>query len=608
MPENKPKTAKEEKDNEQDKAKKKSTGNKQTSNKNELKKTTQKKVESSNSKESEKSTDKKPKTETKQKTQQSKKKTSKNEPESAEKNTKSNAKKTSEPKQKKDTVKKDESIKDDKSLNEQEKAAQDVQKEVKNISENDKVKEEKEPQTEEEAAERTFAERDDEAIAEELANIKDLVQDEVNKILENPENGEWGELVKAARQEARKEKEEKIIPPEDLCECCGENLRDTSVSENNPYCEKCRENMKRYPFSISEIIMPILVVALLFLSSWHLSQTFATFKNVAEAQGLVKQGKLYSAVDAYNNLSSQLKVNGKNPGTKILENQVVLYDKIGFDYYETAENFISKNYAGENLDSFRFKKVKAVKNKIENFNVAYNAVGEVLSGTKDYDSFIKGIDKYVKEDEDKVYDKGLIEYWKYYAAVIFGQDQKVQLAHLKKMEALSPDYESIYIPALAEMYLNMGDFETMFKYCNKLTELNKEDVYSNIYKSIAYRLKGDLEKAEKAAVAGLKIDPTDPDINHQLSIIYLLESNPKVAVKYAKTAYENATSQYTYITNANVYALCAHLINDTETYTSVEEELVQYNSSISSDVIAIIEGTKTLQDVFLKDKGDVSWK
>ncbi|MEG1819901.1 MAG: hypothetical protein RR069_04600 [Oscillospiraceae bacterium] len=462
----------------------------------------------------------------------------------------------------------------------------------------------------EEEAERVFVERDEEVISNELENIKSIVQNEVDKILDDPEMIEWKDLVKSAHQEkllakqnANSEQKEK-----NLCECCGENPKDTSVSPSSPYCEKCRESMKRYPFSLSEIVMPIIIVALLFLASWNLSQNFLTFSSLAKAQNLVKDGKLYSAVKAYDEIETQLKVNQKPVGDKIRENQIALYSKIGFEYYEQTEKFVAKYYAGKDLNSFANRNVKKAMDNITNFHTAYNAVGELITSSKDYEDFVKSFDAAIKKDDKNFYDKGLVEYWKYYAAIVFNKDTKVQLAHLKKMESLSPQYASIYQPALAELYLNMGKFDKMNEYCQLISKSNSEDIYANIYRSIAFRLKGDIVKAAKYANDGLKTNPEDPDINHQLSIISLLQGQPKAAFKFAESAYQNATSQYTYTTNANVYALCAHLNKDSKTYEAIEKELTDGGSGISKDVIAIIDGTKTIEDVFLKGKGDILWK
>jgi len=459
-----------------------------------------------------------------------------------------------------------------------------------------------------EVAEKAFVERDEELISQELKeleNIKNLVQEEVNKILENPETGDWNELVKTARQEIKEAKEAENIDEDDLCEVCGERARDTSISQSNPYCSECRELMKKHPFKFSEIFTPIIVVAILFLSSWQLSQEWGTFSNVAKAEALVKDKKLYSAVTAYDEINTQLKVNQKVIGKKILENQVELYNKLGAEYYENTEKFISKYYSGQNLDSFSNRKVKDAMTTMEEFDKVYEVVATSFQSVKDYKSFVKSFDETIKKDKDETYDKGLIEYWKYYAALAFEENKEVQLEHLKKMEKASPQYSSLYLPSLAELYLNMKDYDNMFKYCNALDSINYENLNTKAYRAIAYRLQGNFAKATKSVKDGLEIKSTDGNLNHQMAIILLIEGKPKEALQYAKTAYDNSTEQYMYTSNANLYALCAHLCNDSDTYTKMEETL---GNQLSNDVISIIEGSKTLEDVFQKGEGDITWK
>ena len=94
-------------------------------------------------------------------------------------------------------------------------------------------------------------------------------------------------------------------------------------------------------------------------------------------------------------------------------------------------------------------------------------------------------------------------------------------------------------------------------------------------------------------------------MNHQMAILLLLDGKPKEAKLYAKTAYENAKMQHTFILSGNLYALCAHLDGDSQTYTELEEEL---GEQFSKDVVSIVEGSKSVEDVFLKGEGDLSWK
>ncbi|NCC86360.1 MAG: hypothetical protein EOM05_00630 [Clostridia bacterium] len=459
-------------------------------------------------------------------------------------------------------------------------------------------------QPKEEVAEKPVQENEDELIVQELETIKSLVQQEVNNLLENPETGDWNELVKTARKEVHEAKEASHIDEDDLCEVCGERARDKSVSQSNPYCSECRELMKKHPFKFSEIVTPIMVIAVLLLSSWQLSQEWGTFSQVAKAQALVKDKKLYSAVMAYEEINTQLKLNQKVIGKKILENEIELYNKIGVEYYENTESFIGKYYSGENLDSFSNRKAKQTMTTIEEFNKVYEIVSSSFQNAKDYKGFVESFDESINKDKEQKYDKGMVEYWKYYAALAFEESKEVQLGHLKKMEKASPQYSSLYLPSLAELYLNMKDYDNMFKYCEAIESINSEDLNVKTYTAIAYRLKGDFAKATKSIKDGLAINSIDANLNHQMAIILLIDGKPKEALQYAKTAYDNSTVQYMYISNANLYALCAHLSNDSEIYVEMEEVL---GDQMSADVLGIIEGSKTLESVFQKGEGDIKW-
>ena len=467
-----------------------------------------------------------------------------------------------------------------------------------------KSKQKDKSEIKEESQAKPAQENEDELIAQELENIKSLVQQEVNSLLENPETGDWNELVKTARKEAHEAKEKPHIDEDNLCEVCGERAVDKSVSQSNPYCSECRELMKKHPFKFSEIFMSIIVIAVLLLASWQFSQEWVTFSQVAKAQALVKENKLYSAVMAYEEINTQLKLNQKVIGKKILENEIELYEKIGVEYYENTEKFINKYYSGKNLDSFSNRKVKQTMTNIEEFGKVYEIVAPSFQNAKDYKGFVKSFDESIEKDKEQKYDKGMVEYWKYYAALAFEESKEVQLGHLKKMEKASPQYSSLYLPSLAELYLNMKDYDNMFKYCEAMDSINNENLNTKAYKAIAYRLKGDFAKATKAIKDGLAINSIDPNLNHQMAIILLIDGKPKEALQYAKTAYDNSTVEYMHISNANLYALCAHLSNDSKTYLEMEELL---GNQLSKDVIDIIEGSKSIESVFQKGEGDIKW-
>ncbi|NLL03558.1 MAG: hypothetical protein GX269_04590, partial [Clostridiales bacterium] len=85
-----------------------------------------------------------------------------------------------------------------------------------------KIEEQKQENDKSESSEQNAQKSQEELELEaELESIKDLMQTQVDKLLENPETSDWNELVKTASREIKESKQAKTQV--DLCEVCGEN-------------------------------------------------------------------------------------------------------------------------------------------------------------------------------------------------------------------------------------------------------------------------------------------------------------------------------------------------------------------------------------------------
>ena len=107
----------------------------------------------------------------------------------------------------------------------------------------------------------------DEALESSLDKSRNYEQSELNDELEKLAETFRSELKKAKEQGEVKvsEKEvvdenDNVIPQEELCECCGERRKDTSVSQNYAYCSECRELMKRYPLNFSSVVVALAII------------------------------------------------------------------------------------------------------------------------------------------------------------------------------------------------------------------------------------------------------------------------------------------------------------------------------------------------------------
>lgn len=438
---------------------------------------------------------------------------------------------------------------------------------------------------------------DPEELSNELEGLKDLVQDEITKMMNDNPDTSWRDVVLAAKDEKEKAKLAKSLP---TCECCGEAFE----GENAHYCDNCLEGMKHYPFEWWKLFIPVLAVALVLLSFSFFAISWPVYQGAVNAEQLASEGKLMSALNKYDAVNTEIKVTDKNYGGKYLRRQVAIYDAIGTDSYEELNNFIDEHFPGIRLENPENASVKAVKEKITSFNKIYDYFMSAYSKAKSYDEFVK---QYDKETADKDLEKSLVAYYKYYASLIYEAPSATQLKNIDAIKAADPEFKSLYLPLYAEYYLNQKDYKAVLKYTADLEKYNSESVYVFLYKTVAYRLEGNINMAFTICQKGLNISSSDPMLNYQMGVICLIQGKQKEAKNYASIAYQNADNPNSYTSAASLYSLCAKLTGDEETYESISEEVGKSGYEISGDVSRILDGTLTIEDVFTKDRGDFSW-
>ncbi|NLD29283.1 MAG: hypothetical protein GX658_02700, partial [Clostridiales bacterium] len=219
-----------------------------------------------------------------------------------------------------------------------------------------------------------------------------------------------------------------------------------------------------------------------------------------------------------------------------------------------------------------------------------------------------------------------------YACLIYEQGIDTQKKYVEAIKAQGEEYESLYLPLETEIALTEKDYDKALSLCDMLENRNVEDVYAYVYRTVAYRLKGDLKAAASACDAGLKIDGTASTLNYQRAILYLLEGDYKLATAYAEEAHANAATANNYVSACSIYSLVLQeqiadktaaikAAKDADTKTklkseradlkstleSLNTEMEEYGYEVSPDVAKVIAGKKTLDEVFLKGEGDFAW-
>lgn len=438
---------------------------------------------------------------------------------------------------------------------------------------------------------------DPEQLKADLEGLRDLFQGEIDKMMDGTD-ADWKSIVKAAKDEKAAAR---LGLNTQMCECCGER----PVNEDGVYCDECLEGMKHYPFKWWNYLIPIVTVVMIFLSCSFFAISFSVFRQTAEAQELVRQHKLISALDMYDDINAEIKVLDDNYGYKYLRNQVEIYNTIGIDAYEDLNTFIDQHYTGSALSKKRNASIAEIQNDIKSYTKLYKYFEDAAETAKDYDSFVTAYESLLK---GKDYNAALAAYYKYYASLVYNESADVQRANVDAIKAADSEMKSLYLPLYAEISLNEGKYDDVLSFASQMEEYNSENTYVWLYRSIAYRLKGNMTLAANACNEGLKVSSDDANINYQMAIISLIQGQNKTALHYAETAYVNASTQNTFIASGSMYALCSALNNDTEAYNTVIEEIDSYGYKLSPDVKAITEGTKTVEDVFGNGKGDFEWE
>ncbi len=437
---------------------------------------------------------------------------------------------------------------------------------------------------------------DPEKLEAELSDLKDLVQEEIDKMMEESPDKEWKEIVK----EARDAKLACKTPTGKLCECCGEN----EIDEDETYCENCLETMKHYPFDWWKFIVPVVTAIFLVLSFSFFAISWPVYKETVDAQKLVKTGKLQSALTAYDKINAEIKVTDSNFGSKYLLYQLRVYDKIGIDEYETLKDFIDKYYIGTAIDKWYNKEAKEISDKVTSYSNLYECVDTAMQSAKDYASFEEAYEKEIKGED---FNEAQVLYYKYYAAVTYGESSEKKMEILNKIKEVDPDFKSLYLPLMGEVALSDRDYDAMIKYSNEIKDFNSETPYAYWYKIVAYRLQGNIPKAAAACNEALDVIPNDGLINYQMAVICLLQGQNKTAKTYAQTAYENANTASGFLSSASLYYLCCELTDDSETAKTVSEELTGYGYGLAAEVEKILDGSMTIEDVFVNGEGDFTW-
>ncbi len=427
--------------------------------------------------------------------------------------------------------------------------------------------------------------RTEEELKVELEDLRAMVQGEIDEMREQAPDAEWDDIVKQALYEKQHGIKAEYHRPV-MCDICGEH----EVVEGTDYCEECLDDMKHYPFEWWQFIIPVMAVFFLVFGILLCHEGWDVYHGTAQAQSLAREGKLMSALDKYGELNGQIAEGSDTYGFQYRKNQVKLLNQTGVQQFGVLDNYLEAYYPND-LNKWYNRYARQSKERIDEYEAAYNCFEEAAQSSKDFKSLIKTYDKAM---EGKDINPAFANYYRYYACLIYEQGIDTQKKYVEAIKAQGEEYESLYLPLETEIALTEKDYDKALSLCDMLENRNVEDVYAYVYRTV--------------------------------------EGDYKLATAYAEEAHANAATANNYVSACSIYSLVLQeqiadktaaikAAKDADTKTklkseradlkstleSLNTEMEEYGYEVSPDVAKVIAGKKTLDEVFLKGEGDFAW-
>lgn len=445
------------------------------------------------------------------------------------------------------------------------------------------------------------------SLAKELEEIRDMFQEALdNAALQ--ESAVEGELIQELDDITPEHSEEAVELP--LCDCCGENPVSTAYGEDYPYCEDCRELMKRYPLRLSGIVSIVAMIVIFGLSVYFGMDSFENALVVLDAHTHASSGKMMSAVQSLYTFTNNQETDSKKAVRILIDG----FMRTG--YINNAKEVIEKYYTEEELNRSSNKEYKEIVDFVDNFLATRDAVQTIVNGAFsgedfDCDKLIQKLDaekeKFTDEQAGIKYNAPLIEYYKYELLRLSGAEPEKQLEVLLGIEKADEKglAEWIYVPSLCEVASKTGNKELAEKYFEKMKKNNAEDMKAYTSFALYYRY---LENPDADAIIALCNEAAgnayQGDISYYptLAVAYLIKGEGALAFD---TMTQYMSSNYYTVSNCNLYALCALYCGDTATYENMEATLKSSGFEIS-DLVKKYKADKLSVDEVLADmRGDI---
>lgn len=448
--------------------------------------------------------------------------------------------------------------------------------------------------------------QDADALVKELEEIRDMFQEAIDNAAQD-EDG-ITELIQELEEFTEEEPEEREPLP--LCECCGENEVSTLHGEGYPYCEQCRELMKRYPLRIGGVVAIIAMVVVFVATAYFAMGSAEKALTVLDARSHFKDNKMLSAVQTLYSFASD----ESNDSSKAIEMLIDGFVRTG--YVSNAKEVIEANFTEKELEKAGNRKYKKLVEFIDSFVATREAVAGIVEDAfsgKDFDcdellaQLEAEKEKFIDEEKGIKYNAALLDYYKYEALRFANAEPEKQLEALRAIEEGDKDdlAQWLYVGAMCEVAAASGDKELAEKYFERMKKNNSEDMKAYTAFALYYRY---LEQPDADAIIALcdeaaKNAPQgDTSYYPALVIAYLIKGEGALAFD---TMGQYMNANYYTVPNCNLYALCAAYCGNNDVYNNMVETLKQAGYEISDLVVQYKNDKISIDEVIADKRGDI---
>lgn len=506
----------------------------------------------------------------------------------------------------------------------------------------------------------TLSEQEKEAVGEILEKLKNSeestavtdwdglaeVGGDDNSIIETEE-----EEAPVSQQEDEVSEDEAELEENDLCMLCGKRKRFTELDEEYPYCKACRESMKKTHMNFWGVISFIFTVFMGVIALVWGIYAVATAIPVVKGDVYMSQGKYSSAITCYEEAISSIDSLNSETGSEeeLFDVGNKTYAKIIRAYCNQGTPTYAQNYYSQLSETGAYEKAK-YKDVSEYYDTYEKMLDTYASLQEDYGEEVNTLYAAEKKADiseikdtlasleklksDESLDKYMVAYFQYIFCSVVDNSTDEAIKYLLEIKEGGRAYEFIYAVELCTSYLEKGEYEKADAECRASLEASPENIGVYQYLMVSKIRQGDYDAALKLAdeaeklaetiYAGEQENAMSYSIPMEEAIVYALKGDEEKALSAIEESYAIANDN----SNLNIRILLHYLYHvkgnkatkdeDGNTVYDAKDQAYDealsvisyygsyYGLSVSDNIQAIMDGKKTLEDVFVN--GEVDWQ